>query len=874
MLDKFLNAGLCGRPSGSGISRSRRYSAVGLGFGMSRLSHLSNFFGRVVRSVLGFVLGFCLLLAFLYYVLLQIYPNLPVRIADFLRPPSNGLILVTSPTVYTRQRLVNDRLAQTSWLQEQLEVTKGSESEFRPLDRITNVSSVRLSNSNLQLEGKGAQQAESPKSDNQAQDVAKDKLIGREKNKEQPDASSSAEISLLPTSSTVFQAKNSFRDEVRAEMMEAQLDDRHDIQGNTIYRLSFNVSVLPTPENNGLALIFVRLRRDFKEEYFHKDDENSYVDWLRHVQRVADESVPNIIYQLRFNSTERYSSSIPIFVVKRLCEWLKGNTDESCFPGRPSPSQQLAKRILKHYRAEYLTQRLRTDISNNIKLAAAHNKKLRVIDFLHAAESPRSLSCVTKGNVNQGVNIRGNTDKSAVMNIECPIDDPAQGVLSAVALYSKLATLEPTSLGEEALLSKLLENFQPPCSKDDLVLCANSELTEGQLRCFAADYLKASLNKEMDLLEPRKEQLMEHFLRLAVVGQEVENCSLLVQPRPEGVELLRHYLNNGVEVFTYSVTPRNLAQRASLLSKRSEGTDISLNGRAVALAGSVNGLVQRLVQHATTSQSIDATPIVVGFSVPKKESPPAPSNDGASKETSFGWVIAPQLTGDGDRQQVDREYPVSAVVSLPAWWRSIRLDITTCWIPRSELNSARRVNECKGAPGPDNQPRNLQGANDSQEMIRLPGAIAELSSKLGFEIVQEPHLKVRSGKDNRLRAEVGRPFDLLLTGFRIWRSTEVTLGSQKADEIVVLPNMEGIVAHFNCVEPQMAIPDQKDLDVDILVWTSEGVTEPEFGKLVVPPWLQKAAAERKIGDELNVCPKNSSAARKPVNLANGAASKP
>ena len=50
--------------------------------------------------------------------------------------PAEGQIIVGSPAVYTRQRLVNDRLSQTSWLQEQLRVTEGIDSEFRGIDEV------------------------------------------------------------------------------------------------------------------------------------------------------------------------------------------------------------------------------------------------------------------------------------------------------------------------------------------------------------------------------------------------------------------------------------------------------------------------------------------------------------------------------------------------------------------------------------------------------------------------------------------------------------------------------------------------------------------------------------------------------------------
>lgn len=47
----------------------------------------------------------------------------------------DGNIIVNSPSIYTRQRLVNDRLSQTSWLQEQLNATRPDQ-EFRSIDEV------------------------------------------------------------------------------------------------------------------------------------------------------------------------------------------------------------------------------------------------------------------------------------------------------------------------------------------------------------------------------------------------------------------------------------------------------------------------------------------------------------------------------------------------------------------------------------------------------------------------------------------------------------------------------------------------------------------------------------------------------------------
>ena len=78
-----------------------------------------------------------------------------------------------------------------------------------------------------------------------------------------------------------------------------------------------------------------------------------------------------------------------------------------------------------------------------------------------------------------------------------------------------------------------------------------------------------------------------------------------------------------------------------------------------------------------------------------------------------------------------------------------------------------------------------------------------------------------------------RPASLLLPGRRLWRSAVVTLGSQVADEIQVLPNMRGIIAKFDQVEVPPGWPHLEPVVMDdnavyaphkapVTVWTSEG----------------------------------------------------
>ena len=59
---------------------------------------------------------------------------------------------------------------------------------------------------------------------------------------------------------------------------------------------------------------------------------------------------------------------------------------------------------------------------------------------------------------------------------------------------------------------------------------------------------------------------------------------------------------------------------------------------------------------------------------------------------------------------------------------------------------------------------------------------------------------------------------IVIKGEHLWRSTVVTIGSQQADAITVLPSMNGIIAEFDFVDP----PAEGRELMELVVWTSEG----------------------------------------------------
>jgi hypothetical protein len=167
-------------------------------------------------------------------------------------------------------------------------------------------------------------------------------------------------------------------------------------------------------------------------------------------------------------------------------------------------------------------------------------------------------------------------------------------------------------------------------------------------------------------------------------------------------------------------------------------------------------------------------------------------HDLLSQRADFGWVIAPSHNLDSSGAQHPRhrleQKTLSALISVPSWWRSVKVEVSWCWKSREDLAAATSVNLVKSDCDPKNEPHSYS--------LRLPGTVRDISRKLDIEVVEEPYLRTPW----RQSLEVGRPGRLILTGGRLWRSTRVSLDNQIADSIEVLPDMSGLMVKFDCVE--------------------------------------------------------------------------
>ncbi len=161
--------------------------------------------------------------------------------------------------------------------------------------------------------------------------------------------------------------------------------------------------------------------------------------------------------------------------------------------------------------------------------------------------------------------------------------------------------------------------------------------------------------------------------------------------------------------------------------------------------------------------------------------------------SSFAWIVSPRnVSWTGVKAHVPMNVPLSAMISVPSWWGHLELEVDTCWVRPGDLRGSFLIeNLCARDDGGDtDHARNI--------LLPLPARAQDVLQRMGFFIIRAPYLDVR--QESTEFVETGRRASVRLVGKRLWKNPRVRLGQQWHDEIEVLPNMGGVIAHFDCVE--------------------------------------------------------------------------
>jgi hypothetical protein len=559
-----------------------------------------------------------------------------------------------------------------------------------------------------------------------------------------------------------FRERLAYREEIRSELIQNALDDAHDLNGNTLYRLSFDTAVVPDSDTSAWAVITVTVG----------------------VASGQVDPTPEQFAQMVNQRIEAEATEVGL-AIQDVC--------------RDASSKETAIACIKRVRPETLAKLQRLTKTS--------------LPGLFALLGP--IIEVRRNNV-----ILTDADARGIVEYLAQVASGPNTVAYNAAILGKggveatrrkiQADLLPGENGSDDFLT--LPRNAPPgkalkCMLNDnkrlLGFGVNVRIAGGMIEVTDPDMAKLTILNELYGARVRDRQTFDldeatsHRCAVAYIDarDEVDEGALRAS-----------------RVSAYGATPKESVQRISEVLSRREASEFAFALQAVTGAAAIDSVLNYIKSNDALFHALRRQPLVLGFA----GNPKADSRKGKEKEAaddpsalntsaSFGWIIGPkyEIRNTLFQQQAGfRHVPiqnnVAGVISVPAHWKDVDLRIEKCW--KSEAGSYA---ECRAQTASVSLPAEPARAFDLQK---------DIGRRITLSALTPDSYSVRPGQSA----------SLVIRGENLWRNATVLLGGQEADRISVLPDMGGIVAYFKQVQPSSLRRQTREATVELVVATSEG----------------------------------------------------
>lgn len=627
---------------------------------------------------------------------------------------SFGTILIDSPEIYTRERLVNDRFREDAWLKSTLKnLKKLSEEKFG----FQGVSLTQLSDRTtmeLDLDASG-QTSSSQGSATQAESQG-----GRSGARDEPEKGRSSQndnVQLRAQLRDDFRQILDIRDAIRKEIIENQLDDRHDIGVNTLYNFKFDVTtIVPGNDTSAWAKIRIKIHKSKRQELVDALIER-YKEWIDYLEALVNKEFQKRALKVNSTPTEHGFTHDEIKELKNdLLEYLIRNAN--LFPESTLSEEDKTKIVSL---VDHLTTPDQKPIDKQFNPIIARLLHENFLPFTLQSRQQAMSWLVARWVIFELLERPG---------------------------LNRFVTTNITPVGEENLCIAV-ETYRGP-----------STIQEG-FEFEAQQVDKAEIDKTSGY-----------------------------------VEFLRVFLHREYEIFTYSVSPKQSVERVSDAAAYERSYELLSSLVASQEPANVKAALKLLREQNADIRAIRSNAVIVGFADHHREEP-------QEAEAVFGWLIGPrfQISDDGTGFQyrhIPTQNALSVLVSLPSVWNEVDIEVQTSWLREDAMEHDKR---------------------SYSYPVSLPADVDKLTEAVATAEYGTGGSKPQLIKDQMsdIYLTIGEPAQVLIRGQNLWRSTVVTIGSQASDRITVLPNMEGIIAHFNeFLKPSTEKPM-------VRVWTSTGM---------------------------------------------------
>lgn len=613
-----------------------------------------------------------------------------------------------------------------------------------------------------------------------------------------------------------FRARRDYREEVLSARLKNALDDRHDIQGNALYDLGFDATVIPESDTSAWAKIEVCISGGEGREDLCERGSATSPDAAR--QDPNDEA----------RLYERWVTALEVYLNRILAARYATTTDPSC-EREPvcflflSASQQVA---IGRYGWD----------------AAREGPSLE--DSVRAKQcifSVFSQADLNAGKRSTGDGASGDTAQPHVPDVTFRLQGgewfsraesnktrPASRPRSVQAPSN---TADTRNWGLKDAIRNLLVSVYGKRANDDFTDDQYKLMTQRLLACqLAHEYGEVyGLNTYAKIAVGRPRTGSE---RNSTTDPYI-SVTKTIQPRAFADSLT----SRSAAMYAHAVTPEQSLERISDVASTSQYTELAVALNLLAGSGvAADTLTNFIRQHQGLYEALRQQPLVVGFAGE------APLNNG--RETGrFGWVLGPRYTIKHEKRQSTAQFRQTAVqqalraaVSLPGWWTETNVHLTTSWV---------------------REDGKTQSAGSVIYRVRIPGDVLDATNALANRAYRVPapdligaenDIVLDQPSTNGTKREAA---SLVIRGDNLWRTTVVTLGNAVSDRVKVLPDMRGIVAYFS----QHRLSPGK---VPVRVWTSEGSADAGFISVKEPPKEDKGpsplgfalASTRLIGGDI------------------------
>ncbi len=572
-----------------------------------------------------------------------------------------------------------------------------------------------------------------------------------------------------PTESTatahprdLFRDRLAYREEVRNEIFENALDDRHDLKGNTAYRINMDVSILPKKKQDAWAVVEVTVERPGTD-------------------MLSDERLRQWKIDLSREINERLLRDLQAAIPCYGGEPKGGSGADDTPPKTGCLSEELEREIFDHFQRsilgrfqegqEELTQ------AGMLKSDAAAGQQ-REIEHVYL----ETLKEVLRG----GPVTTQKTPEEEKLFLHANMN----AAIKAIRKIAETGNEECLSRLRNARRKKLMERTPEACPQEPQ-LDDSCSTNLGALAYLLAGYYE---NYYSDI------QGLKKYVSIPKVA-----CGkyphLTVNPIDEKKQEFRKYLRERERVYAFAATPKETVQRISEVANRRSTIELA----AALHTRTTKGSAEAILESERLLHGIRRQPLVVGFTEAENTFAKSKRSDVAVA----GWILGPKFKLEDSTwtlpwnkgfhfEHAPMQHNLAFTISVPEWWTEAKITIRRYW----RTPKGKRLGEAE---------------ETISHIIELPGTLQGITKALlEYRLPAVAHQQAWD-------VTVNKEARLLISGSDLWRSTRVTLGGQIAEAIEVLPSMEGIVATFKEVKEPAAIDGKSPRSgVPVRVWTSEG----------------------------------------------------